>query len=157
VLEDLSIWTELLHPDDRAQAMTGMPRLLAGETVTTEYRILRPDGSVRWIRDTGFPICGPSGVVHRAGGIAHDITEERAAARELGESRERLRLIVENARDYAIFSLDLNRRITTWNSGAQAILGYTEEEAIGQSGDIIFTTEDCAACAATKEAEKRHP
>jgi PAS domain S-box-containing protein len=45
---------------------------------------------------------------------------------------------VENARDYAIFSLDLNRRITTWNSGAQAILGYTEEEAIGQSGDIIF-------------------
>jgi PAS domain-containing protein len=80
VLEDLSIWTELLHPDDRAQAMTGMPRLLAGETVTTEYRII-----ARWERALdpryGFPICGPSGVVHRVGGIAHDITEERRGAR----------------------------------------------------------------------------
>ncbi len=69
-------------------------------------------------------------------------------------SEERLRLIVENAREYAIFSLDLDRRITSWNSGAAEILGYSREEAIGRSGDIIFTAEDREADVPLREAGK---
>ncbi len=78
---------------------------------------------------------------------------ERARAEEaLRDSQERLQLVIENAREYAIFSMDLERRITTWNTGAQAILGYTHEEAIGRSADIIFTLEDRAAGAPAQEA-----
>lgn len=70
----------------------------------------------------------------------------------MSESQERLRLIIENAREYAIFTLDLERRITSWNAGAERMLGFTEEEIVGKSGDIIFTEEDRAAGAPVQEA-----
>lgn len=85
-------------------------------------------------------------------GMVLDITESRRAEAQLRESQERLRLIVDNARDYAIFSMNLDRRITSWNTGAQAILGFTQEEAIGLSGDVIFTPEDRASGAPEGEA-----
>ncbi|RYD80107.1 MAG: sensor histidine kinase [Verrucomicrobiaceae bacterium] len=78
---------------------------------------------------------------------------ERARAEEaLRSSEERLRLIVENAREYAIFAADLNRRVTIWNPGAERILGYTEQEIKGQPGDIIFTEEDREAGAPEAES-----
>jgi two-component system CheB/CheR fusion protein len=86
--------------------------------------------------------------------MVSDITERRYAEAQLRESREQLRLIVDNARDYAIFSLSVERRITSWNTGARTILGYTPEEAIGASSDIIFTEEDRTAGAPLAEAEK---
>jgi two-component system CheB/CheR fusion protein len=81
-----------------------------------------------------------------------DITKRREAEIAMRASEERLRLVVENARDYAIFSMSLDRRITSWNAGAHRILGYTEDEAMGQMGDIIFTEEDRAAGAPEQEA-----
>ncbi|HEY9762643.1 MAG TPA: PAS domain S-box protein, partial [Trichocoleus sp.] len=70
---------------------------------------------------------------------------ERSRAEEaLRQSESRLRLIIESAKDYAIFTLDLDGTITSWNSGAQRVLGHTEAEAIGCNGDMIFTPEDLA-------------
>lgn len=65
-----------------------------------------------------------------------------------------MRLIVENAREYAIFSLDTARRITTWNTGAERLLGYAENEVLGLSADIIFTPEDRAAGAPQAEFQQ---
>ncbi|RYD36837.1 MAG: PAS domain S-box protein [Verrucomicrobiaceae bacterium] len=84
--------------------------------------------------------------------IALDITGRICGERALRESQERLRLILENAREYAIFSMNPERTITSWNSGAQAILGFTQEEAVGQAGDCIFTPEDRAAGVPAQEA-----
>jgi PAS domain S-box-containing protein len=69
-------WAELVYPDDRGRAIDAMERVLQGETGTQEYRILRPDGAVRWIRDTFFPIRdGDEGErVRWAAGVAQDIT-----------------------------------------------------------------------------------
>lgn len=75
-----------------------------------------------------------------------------AATVALRESEARLHLIVENAREYAIFSLDLDRTITSWNSGAERILGYAHDEAIGRSADVIFVEEDRAADVPAREA-----
>lgn len=63
----------------------------------------------------------------------------------LSESEERYRILVESAREYAIFMLDTNGQIRTWNSGAERIIGYREQEAIGLNGSVIFTPEDRAA------------
>ncbi|MEP0921802.1 PAS domain S-box protein [Leptolyngbya sp. ST-U4] len=69
--------------------------------------------------------------------VIHQQTE--AALRE---SESRFRLIVESVKDYAIFTLDLNGIVTSWNPGAERILGYEESEIIGQPNYIIFTPED---------------
>lgn len=83
-----------------------------------------------------------------------DVTCNKLVEEEFRQSEQRLQLVVENARDYAIFSLDPERRITSWNSGAQQILGYSREEAVGRSGDIIFTEEDRQQGAPEQEARR---
>lgn len=70
-------WLEAIHPDDRGRvAQVAMTKQAAG-TYDEEYRIVRPDGSVRWIRDRAFPIRGDNGTVYRIAGLAEDITEAR--------------------------------------------------------------------------------
>jgi two-component sensor histidine kinase len=66
----------LIVPEDRALAMDHLRRVRAGEHVLNAFRILREDGEVRWVRDTGFPIRDEEGCVRRVAGIGHDATEE---------------------------------------------------------------------------------
>jgi PAS domain S-box-containing protein len=71
-----------------------------------------------------------------------DITDRKRTQEALRASEEQFHLLLENVKDYAIFFLDTERRITRWNLGAERILGYQEAEILGQSGSIIFTPED---------------
>ena len=74
VLGDPSRWSRLLHPDDRQRARGALERVRLGDTSTEEFRIVRKDRVVRWIRNTFFPIRDAEGQIRRAGGIAQDIT-----------------------------------------------------------------------------------
>ena len=71
-----------------------------------------------------------------------DISNRKQSQEALRTSEEQFHLLLENVKDYAIFFLDTERRITRWNLGAERILGYQEAEILGQSGSIIFTPED---------------
>ncbi|GJE09472.1 sensor histidine kinase [Methylobacterium longum] len=71
----------------------------------------------------------------------------------LAASEARYRLAVESASDYAIFTTDLTGRITAWHTGAQNLMGWTEEEAVGAPANLIFTPEDDRE--ATAETEMR--
>ena len=66
----------------------------------------------------------------------------RPAHEILWESEERFRLLVEGVKDYAIFMLDADGYITTWNLGAQRIKGYDSEEIMGEHFSIFYTDED---------------
>ncbi|HYE57536.1 MAG TPA: PAS domain S-box protein, partial [Rhodothermales bacterium] len=81
-----------------------------------------------------------------------DVSERLAAEAALRESEARYRQLLESAKDFAIFTLDSERRVTTWNTGAERLMGYTEAEIIGQSGDVIFTEEDRDKEAPEREA-----
>lgn len=75
----------------------------------------------------------------------NDRLREDAAEREgLRRDEEHLRLIVESATEYAIFTLDLEGRVTTWNPGARRLFGYAEEEILGRHADVVLTPEDRA-------------
>lgn len=80
--EDPGAWLEAIHPEDRQRVEAALPSQAEG-TYEEEYRIVRPDGEVRWIRDRAFPIEDDDGEVRRIGGIAEDITERKRAEREL--------------------------------------------------------------------------
>ena len=75
-----------------------------------------------------------------------------APARRAGLEERRLRAILESATDYAIITTDLERRVTSWTSGARAVLGWEEDEMLGRTLDVLFTPEDRAAGVPEREA-----
>lgn len=80
--------------------------------------------------------------VQRALREAQERRDRKQTEAELRESEARFRLMIDSAKEYAIFTLDLDGRITGWNAGAERQVGYQEAEIIGRHGSIIFTPED---------------
>jgi PAS domain S-box-containing protein len=90
------------------------------------------------------PIRAPGGAVEGLFCPCTEITQQVLADRALLESEARAHQIFDSVTDYAIIVMDLDRRVSTWNTGAQSILGWTEAEMLGESADLIFTPEDRA-------------
>jgi PAS domain S-box-containing protein len=76
--------------------------------------------------------------------ITRDVTAQRERDKELYESEQRFRLLVQGVRDYAIYMLDTNGQVTNWNAGAEAIKGYSAEEIVGQHFSRFYTEQDRA-------------
>jgi len=81
-------WLEAIHPFDRDQMPHGSPSDASFLQYDREYRILRPDGAVRWIHDRAFPILDASGNLYRIAGVAEDITERRQIEERLRQSQK---------------------------------------------------------------------
>jgi two-component system CheB/CheR fusion protein len=71
-----------------------------------------------------------------------DISARKKADEALKQSKEQFRLVIESVRDYAIFQVDAQGNIVTWNSGAEHLLGWSESEILGRNTALIFTPED---------------
>ena len=89
-------------------------------------------------------ILGPDGGIAGLFIFTNETTNKVLADAALKDSSEQLRLVIEGAKDHAIFTVDPAGHITTWSAGAEAIFGWTAQEAQGQSVALIFTPEDVA-------------
>ena len=83
LITDRSVWVDAIHPDDRPRAEQAFRHLIEEGDMDVEYRILRPDGSQRWIHDRGYPVISELGAVNRVAGIASDITDRKLAQQAL--------------------------------------------------------------------------
>jgi two-component system CheB/CheR fusion protein len=115
-------------------------QLLLGKPAYQEHMI---EG--RTFVSRGVPLRNAAATVYAVLAVSYDITERKHAEQALQKSEETLRLMIESAHEYAIFTTDLDMRVTTWNSGAERLLGFAEREIVGQAADVIFTPEDRAA------------
>jgi len=95
LFEQSASWLETIHPEDRDLASSYFDQALEGKPTESEYRIVRPDGQVRWIWDRAFPIANGSGRFHRVVGIAEDITKRKAAEEILRRSKDDLEMLVD--------------------------------------------------------------
>ena len=137
---------ELMHPDDRRREKELFDRLVrTGTPFEMESRLLRKDGGEVWVKTSVTVLRDAQDTMNSVVAFMLDVGDAVAAREALELSEGRLRLIIENAREYAIVSMDLQRRVTSWNSGAERLLGYREDEILNQPADLIFAAEDRVA------------
>jgi PAS domain S-box-containing protein len=103
---------------------------------------VRKDGTRFWAHVIVDPIREPSGKLIGYAKITRDLTERKAAEDALRSSEQQFRLLVQGVTDYAIYMLDRDGRISSWNAGAQRIKGYRPEEIIGEHFSKFYTDED---------------
>jgi len=119
-----------VHPDDRAKVESSIAAAaLLPMEFRLEYRVVHPNGTVRWVSTRGRSAADASGKFARLSGVVLDITERKLAD-------ERFRLAVESSPS-AMIMTDLNGKIVMTNAQVEKIFGYRHEELIGQSVDML--------------------
>lgn len=115
---------------------------------------IRKDGSRFWASVVITALYQDDGTLRGYAKVTRDLSERRIAEQELRLSEERFRLMVEGVRDYAIFMLDPEGNIATWNLGAQLTKGYTAEEIIGRHFSLFYAPEDVDSGWPQRELER---
>jgi len=131
-------WVDFIVPEDRDWVVKAFAGLTSGaRNLDVEYRIMRPDGEIRWVRVRGFQVRDAADEVIRNIGIVTDITERKIVAEELRESDWRFRDMLQNL-DMVAIMLDRSARITYCNDYLLRLTGWRREEVIGREWFGIF-------------------
>ncbi|MEG3163015.1 PAS domain S-box protein [Sphingomonas sp. PB2P19] len=127
-----------------------IPRI-ALETAAREGRFeaegwrVRKDGTRFWANVVIDPIRDPAGTLIGYAKVTRDLSERRAAEERLRASEQRFRLLVQSVTDYAIYMLDPEGRVSSWNTGAERFKGYAADEIIGEHFSRFYTDQDRAS------------
>jgi two-component system cell cycle sensor histidine kinase/response regulator CckA len=125
-------WLEAVHADDRPRMRAVWPRQADGN-FDEEYRIVRPDGSVRWIHHRAYPLLDAAGEVYRLVGVAADVTAENEALESLRHSEEKFSKAFESSPDGLVMSRLRDGQIVEVNEAFVRLSGYSRDEVVGRT------------------------
>ncbi len=164
--QDPAAFTVAVHPDDRARVAQALQRELTEPgSFDEEYRVVRPDDTIRWVHARSFPVRDASGRVDRWTGVAEDITESKAAAFRIAQqAQERDQLL--SALGEGVFGVDRDGRCTFINPAALAMLGYHEADVLdhdphalfhhSRQGSLAYKPGDCPILRTLRDGHTRH-
>ncbi len=131
------LFLDLAHPDDRSIVIAAIGRSGALDFQSDlEYRIVRPDGRIRWLRGRSWPVHDEHGRIIRIGGLTADVTEHRLAEEALRDSNATLQAILK-ASPVGISVIDLERRVRLWSPANERIFGWTAQEVVGHPSPTV--------------------
>ncbi|MEB3283094.1 MAG: PAS domain S-box protein [Lyngbya sp.] len=133
--QPLSYLAEGIHPEDRESALTKMTQKFQSNQ-DLEYRIIQPDGNIRWIRDRSFPIRNEGGEIYRVAGIAEDITSRKQAESILQHRVELEQLVTSISTQF------INLNADEIDSGIQVALRRIVKFMQVDRGDLFLLSED---------------
>lgn len=137
-------FSRFYSPEDRSDGLPARALAIArteGKFEQEGWRI-RKNGERFWAHVVIDPIWGKDGALIGFAKITRDLTERQAAAESLRQSEEQFRLLVQSVTDYAIYRLDPQGHVASWNSGAERIKGYAPADIIGSHFSRFYTEED---------------
>jgi diguanylate cyclase (GGDEF)-like protein/PAS domain S-box-containing protein len=125
---DPGLWLRAVDPADVGIVTAALGSLAQGEPYDIEYRIIRPDGAVRWIHDRGYPMRDEAGRVVLTSGVASDVTKRKQDEDAVRLSAKAFESIADG-----VMVTDAAQRIVSVNHAFTAITGYEQSEVVGQS------------------------
>jgi PAS domain S-box-containing protein len=142
-------------PEDQAagRPMRLLRRAQDEGRVEDEGWRVRKDGSHFWADVVITRVNDRNGKLIGFAKVTRDMTERRREEEQLRQAEERLRLMIESVQEYAIFMLDRQGRVASWNRGAEHIKGYTAQEIVGQHFSRFYPPEEISAGKPERELE----
>jgi len=160
-------WERHVHPDDRALVRRTISDAIAGQHFyDIDYRYIRPDGTVRWVRDTAGPLPVAEGMEPQLVGVVMDLTRQKTAERELRQSERRFRELIEGVSDFIFYEHDVDRKLTYVSPSVERMLGYGADELLGHrfgefhpdhvAADLARARESVAAAIETRRRQPQY-
>lgn len=131
IYADPSLWLRSVHEADREAVYTWSKTRSPALETELEYRVVRPDGSIRWIRDRATPVSGQIGGVRYVVGVAQDITAQREAEAAMRASQRLLRQVADNIGALVFMIADDGSQVLYLGKGVERLWGYTQDQAYG--------------------------
>jgi PAS domain S-box-containing protein len=125
-------WLDSIHPEDYQKVREGFEKSRQGIGFNQQYRIIKPNGEIRWVWVRTFLVTNEQGEIDRIVGIGEDITEKKQAEEARQKSEQLYRCIVETSEE-GIWIIDINNKTTFVNPKMAKMLGYTVSEMMEKS------------------------
>lgn len=139
--DDPGLWSRVIHPEDIEKVSRYTDILQREGVVSMEYRIVRPNGEIRWVRDRGNVVYDANGKAIRLDGILSDITEQVKARHELLLSQQRIKNIVQGA-PIILYAVDTAGIFTLAEGRGLEALGQVAGEVVGLSYEEVYPNEE---------------